>query len=180
MSTQFTFIRSLLGTAMVSGLCLPVMAADGGFFEDAKTDLLLRNYYFNRDFRDQAAPKSQIEEWAQGFILKLKSGYTPGTVGFGLDGIAMLGISSTVVALSAVPSYCRCMKAGARRTTLDVLGSLQKCVFPPPNSKSENCCQTFRCSITTMVACCRRLFAGPFSTPARLPALACRPGSTSR
>jgi hypothetical protein len=92
MSTQFTFIRSLLGTAMVSGLCLPVMAADGGFFEDAKTDLLLRNYYFNRDFRDQAAPKSQIEEWAQGFILKLKSGYTPGTVGFGLDGIAMLGI----------------------------------------------------------------------------------------
>ncbi|MBK5542182.1 OprD family porin [Pseudomonas sp. TH05] len=93
MSTPLTFTRSLLAAAMTSGLCLPVLAAeDGGFFEDAKTELLLRNYYFNRDFRDSGAPKSQVEEWAQGFILKFSSGYTPGTVGFGLDAIGMFGV----------------------------------------------------------------------------------------
>lgn len=92
MSTHFTFTRLLLGAVMASGLCPPAMAADGGFFEDAKTDLLLRNYYFNRDFRDHGAPKSQVEEWAQGGILTFNSGYTPGTVGFGLDGIAMFGV----------------------------------------------------------------------------------------
>lgn len=73
-------------------LCAPVMAQDQGFFEDSTTDLLLRNYYFNRDFRDPGAPKSNVNEWAQGFILKFNSGYTPGVVGFGVDAIAMLGL----------------------------------------------------------------------------------------
>ena len=73
-------------------LCAPVMAQEQGFFEDSTTDLLLRNYYFNRDFRDPGAPKSNVNEWAQGFILKFNSGYTPGVVGFGVDAIAMLGV----------------------------------------------------------------------------------------
>ena len=73
-------------------LCAPVMAQDQGFFEDSTTDLLLRNYYFNRDFRDPGATKSKVDEWAQGFILKFSSGFTPGVVGFGVDGIAMLGV----------------------------------------------------------------------------------------
>lgn len=73
-------------------LCAPVMAQDQGFFEDSSTDLLLRNYYFNRDFRDPGATKNKVDEWAQGFILKFSSGFTPGVVGFGVDGIAMLGV----------------------------------------------------------------------------------------
>ena len=73
-------------------LCAPVMAQDQGFFEDSTTDLLLRNYYFNRDFRDPGATKSKVNEWAQGFILKFNSGYTPGVVGFGVDAMAMLGV----------------------------------------------------------------------------------------
>ena len=73
-------------------LCAPVMAQEQGFFEDSSTDLLLRNYYFNRDFRDSGAPKSKVDEWAQGFILKFNSGYTPGVVGLGVDAIAMLGV----------------------------------------------------------------------------------------
>lgn len=73
-------------------LCAPVLAQEQGFFEGATTDLLLRNYYFNRDFRDPGASKSKVDEWAQGFILKFNSGYTPGPVGFGLDAIAMLGV----------------------------------------------------------------------------------------
>ncbi|AZD79171.1 OprD family porin [Pseudomonas chlororaphis] len=84
--------RSLAAASLALGTGLPAWAEDGGFFEDAKTDLVLRNYYFNRDFRDPGAAKSKVEEWAQGFILKFNSGYTPGLVGFGLDGIAMFGV----------------------------------------------------------------------------------------
>jgi hypothetical protein len=84
--------RALLGGAIVVALHPSAHAESGGFFEDSKTSLVLRNYYFNRDFNDPGASKSKIEEWAQGAILKFNSGYTPGVVGFGLDGIAMLGV----------------------------------------------------------------------------------------
>ncbi|MNM23839.1 Porin-like protein NicP precursor [compost metagenome] len=90
--TPCTLARSVATATLALGLSLPAWAADGGFFEDAKTDLLLRNYYFNRDFRDPGAAKSKVEEWAQGFTLKFSSGYTPGLVGFGLDAIAMFGV----------------------------------------------------------------------------------------
>lgn len=55
-----------------------------GFLEDSSGSILIRNYYFDRDFRDGSG-QSQAQEWAQGFILKLNSGYTEGRVGFGLD-----------------------------------------------------------------------------------------------
>lgn len=71
---------------------LPVLAEEAGFLEGARTDLLLRNYAFNRDFRDHAAGRSVINEWAQGFILKFNSGYTPGVVGLGVDAIGMFGL----------------------------------------------------------------------------------------
>ena len=91
--TRFPFPpRALLGGAMLLALSPAAQAESSGFFEDSKTSLLLRNYYFNRDFRDSGASRSKIEEWAQGAILKFNSGYTPGVLGFGLDGIAMLGI----------------------------------------------------------------------------------------
>lgn len=84
--------RALLGGAIVIALLPSAHAENGGFFEDSKTSLVLRNYYFNRDFNDPGASKSKIEEWAQGAIFKFNSGYTPGALGFGLDGIAMLGV----------------------------------------------------------------------------------------
>ncbi|WP_244517298.1 OprD family outer membrane porin, partial [Pseudomonas linyingensis] len=76
-------------------LALPVvaLAAEGGFIEDSTATLTARNYYFSRDFRDvPATAQSKQEEWAQGFILNFKSGYTPGPVGFGVDAIGLLGI----------------------------------------------------------------------------------------
>lgn len=83
-STQATL--SAVCACLFSGLAL----AD--FVTDAKGDLELRNFYYNRDLRDAAASQSKREEWAQGFILKLQSGYTEGPVGFGLDAMAMLGL----------------------------------------------------------------------------------------
>jgi hypothetical protein len=84
--------RALLGGAIALALMPVANAENDGFFEAAKTSLVLRNYYFNRDFNDPGASKSKVEEWAQGAILKFNSGYTPGVLGFGLDGIAMLGL----------------------------------------------------------------------------------------
>ncbi|VXC03837.1 OprD family porin [Pseudomonas sp. 8O] len=84
----------LLSTAIAA--CLPSLsqAGEGGFIEDASATLTARNYYFSRDFSDIVGPnrQSKAEEWAQGFILNVKSGYTPGPVGFGVDAIGLLGL----------------------------------------------------------------------------------------
>src|SRR5690606_2023651 len=84
----------LLSTAVVA--CLPHLsqAGEGGFIEDASASLTARNYYFSRDFSDTVGPsrQSKAEEWAQGFILNFRSGYSAGTVGFGVDAIGLLGI----------------------------------------------------------------------------------------
>ncbi|HEY6609987.1 MAG TPA: OprD family porin [Pseudomonas sp.] len=78
---------------LLSTLPLSALAADAGFIEDSTATLNARNYYFSRDFRDvPATAQSKQEEWAQGFILNFKSGYTPGPVGFGVDAIGLLGI----------------------------------------------------------------------------------------
>ncbi|BDX19726.1 MAG: outer membrane porin, OprD family [Pseudomonadales bacterium] len=69
--------------------CSSAQAA--GFADDATASLQLRNFYFNRDFRDPGA-QSKAEEWAQGFIFKAESGYTPGPLGLGVDVYAGLGI----------------------------------------------------------------------------------------
>ena len=73
-------------------MALPAVGASAaGFIEDSKASLELRNFYLNRDFRENPG-QNKREEWAQGFILNLESGYTQGTVGFGVDAIGMLGL----------------------------------------------------------------------------------------
>ncbi len=66
--------------------------ASAAFIEDSKAAVELRNFYMNRDFRQSGATQSKAEEWAQGFILKMESGYTEGSVGFGLDAVGLLGV----------------------------------------------------------------------------------------
>ena len=67
--------------------------ANAEFIKDSTAKLEARNFYMNRDLRDtSAAQQSKREEWAQGFILKAESGFTEGTVGFGLDAYAGLGL----------------------------------------------------------------------------------------
>ncbi|MCC6076539.1 OprD family porin [Pseudomonas sp. GCM10022188] len=76
--------------AILPALAVGTTQAEG-FLADSKANLQLQNYYFNRDFRE-ASGQSKREEWAQGFILDWRSGYTPGAVGFGVDAMAMLGV----------------------------------------------------------------------------------------
>lgn len=60
-----------------------------GFVEDAKFDLLLRNYYFNRDNKDGARDQ---KDWTQGIWGNFSSGYTQGTVGVGVDAFGYLAV----------------------------------------------------------------------------------------
>lgn len=63
------------------------------FLSDSKATLGMRNFYFNNDSRDGTAAPSKTEEWAQGFMLEFKSGYTEGMVGFGVDCLGLLGVT---------------------------------------------------------------------------------------
>ncbi len=82
------FTRSGIVSAGLLATVSPALMAQG-FIEDAKGKLTLRNYYFNDDYRDGGNDR---REWAQGFLLNLQSGYTEGTVGFGLDALALAGL----------------------------------------------------------------------------------------
>lgn len=82
-------------TAIASALALAGIApvSQAAFFEDSSATFETRNMYFNRDFRDgTSSQQSKRDEWAQGFMLNFESGYTEGTVGFGLDALGMVGV----------------------------------------------------------------------------------------
>lgn len=77
-------------TGGMSIVMSPLASAD--FISDSKANLSLRNLYFNNDNRDGTAAPSKTEEWGQAFMLNYQSGFTDGTVGFGLDAIGLLGL----------------------------------------------------------------------------------------
>lgn len=64
---------------LAAGLALLPSSAQAEFFADGKAGLELRNFYFNRDYRQPGASQSYSEEWAQGFLLRYESGYTEGS-----------------------------------------------------------------------------------------------------
>ncbi len=66
--------------------------ASADFIKDSRASLELRNFYFNRDFRQDSAPQSKAEEWAQGFLLRYESGFTEGPVGVGVDALGLFGV----------------------------------------------------------------------------------------
>lgn len=82
-------IRNLLCTGAALSIAGPASAA---FIDDSKASIELRNFYMNRDFRNHDATQAKAEEWAQGFLLKIESGYTEGPIGFGVDALGLLGV----------------------------------------------------------------------------------------
>lgn len=87
-----------LPLSLVAALPLAALAVEDqpdGFIEGSRLNVLARNFYFNRDDRKgQSSPTGNgySEAWAQGLIGKFESGFTQGTVGFGLDAFAMVGV----------------------------------------------------------------------------------------
>jgi hypothetical protein len=76
---------ALVGLAVSTNACAE-------FLKDSKASLEMRNFYFNRDFRQDGAAQNKAEEWAQGFLLRYESGFTEGPVGFGVDALGLLGV----------------------------------------------------------------------------------------
>jgi len=90
-SRQALLPANLLSLAVTAALLAP--AAQAAFVEDSTASLSTTNIYLNRDFREgTSAQQNKREEWGQGFLLDIQSGYTEGTVGFGLDALGMLGV----------------------------------------------------------------------------------------
>ncbi|CAD5110313.1 OprD family porin [Zestomonas carbonaria] len=67
-------------------------AAQADFIGDSKAGIEARNMYLNRDFRQDDAARAKLEEWAQAFTVRFESGFTEGTIGFGMDAIGQVGI----------------------------------------------------------------------------------------
>ena len=80
----------------IAGTCALIFpfTASADFIADSKASVELRNFYFNRDFRNgpPTAQRDSAKEWAQGAMLRFESGYTAGTVGLGIDAVGMLGL----------------------------------------------------------------------------------------
>ncbi|MBX9406916.1 OprD family porin [Pseudomonas baetica] len=81
----------LIALALV-GAALPAAAEEAGFVEGAKVNLNLRNFYINRNFTNPTKAQGKAEEWTQSFILDAKSGFTQGTVGFGMDVLGLYSV----------------------------------------------------------------------------------------
>lgn len=74
------------------GIAAPLVTSQTdakGFVEGSKLDLLVRNYYYNRNKTDGAVDD---KDWTQGLHGLFKSGYTQGTVGVGVDAFGYLGL----------------------------------------------------------------------------------------
>ncbi|AZE24225.1 OprD family porin [Pseudomonas chlororaphis] len=90
-------LKPLWLLALLSGGA-PALAAQSaqdtpGFLEGASLEVLSRNFYLNNDYRSPTpAGKSYKQEWAQGFIASFESGFTPGTIGVGVDAHGFLGL----------------------------------------------------------------------------------------
>jgi hypothetical protein len=79
----------VLGLASATPAVAAGQADAKGFVEDSSLNVLLRNAFINRDYRDGNQDK---REWGQGIIANFESGFTQGTVGFGVDAFAAYGL----------------------------------------------------------------------------------------
>lgn len=105
-NTRDNFMRfSPLFLGLVAAATLQTGHANN-FIDDSNVTLTARNYFFDRDYK-QGDSFPAARDWAQGFIFKANSGYTPGIIGFGLDlqafaGFNLLGDSTDGYAASGL------------------------------------------------------------------------------
>ncbi len=61
--------------------------------DEAGWSLLSRNYFLHNDYRSPSGSgQNYRQEWAQGFIGEVRSGFTDGTLGVGLDAHGFVGL----------------------------------------------------------------------------------------
>ena len=96
MNNKSIYGLSLISLGMSMGqVAVAVEQKPEGFIEGSTFSILNRNLYLNRDYRKgQSSPTGNgySAEWAHGIIGRFESGFTQGTVGFGIDAFAMEGL----------------------------------------------------------------------------------------
>lgn len=76
---------------LLSSTIMPIQATtsqidSNGLLEDSSFKGLYKNFYFYRNFLNEPSSKQNwAKEWVQGIMLDYSSGFTQGTIGFGLD-----------------------------------------------------------------------------------------------
>ncbi|WP_223456553.1 MULTISPECIES: OprD family outer membrane porin [unclassified Pseudomonas] len=84
--------KSTLALAVAVGV-LAQQAGAAGFLEDSKASISSRTMYYDADMREGAStPANRQRETAEGLKFDYLSGFTQGTVGFGIDAQALVGI----------------------------------------------------------------------------------------
>ena len=118
-----------------------------GFIEDSQWNLLNRSVYDRRDYRHGALsngarnaykPRSQrsdlAEEWAYGLMADYASGFTTGTLGFGLDAhVIPPGNWTVAVGAPGRHGYWRWTMTANPRSSSAAVAQLPNCAFPQPN-----------------------------------------------
>lgn len=82
--------RAIALAALGASIAVPSLA-QAEFLKDSKASLGLRNFYYDNDNHEPNATNDE-KVWAQAFRVDYLSGFTEGTVGFGLDVTAALGV----------------------------------------------------------------------------------------
>ncbi|PZP22826.1 OprD family porin [Pseudomonas kuykendallii] len=92
--------RAIALAALGASIAVPSLA-QAEFLKDSKATLGLRNFYYDNDNHEPFVPSLTTptrpggydqREWAQAFRFDYISGFTEGTVGFGLDVTGTLGL----------------------------------------------------------------------------------------
>ena len=79
--TQKLLLAAVIQAALISTAFASEQSESKGFVEDAEGSILFRTGYLSRDKKDG---KEDTRSSAQTAMFKLESGYTQGTVGFGV------------------------------------------------------------------------------------------------
>lgn len=88
MRATLLFCAPLLATPWVTA----AHADTPALLSDATLNVLSRNFYLNNDTRTGHNGDSYNREWAQGFIGRFESGFSPGVLGVGVDAHGFVGL----------------------------------------------------------------------------------------
>ena len=160
-------VQARLALAIAAASLAPLAQAD--FIEDSHATLQTQNIYLNRDFREGTG-QSKREEWSQGFLLNIESGFTEGTVGFGLDAMGMLGIKLDSGGGRTGTDLLPVHDDGSTPDEFSRLGLTAKAKSPKPSCATAATSPKPRWSRPATAAPCPRCSRAPRWNPASWPA----------
>lgn len=166
------FTLSLCGLAVAAAFSHTALASQQseaqGFIQDSSFNLLNRAFYFNRDFRNggfngagtnankPGQENGYREEAAYGIMGFFESGFTQGTVGFGVDAYGFLGIrldgggGRTGTLLAPIGSD------GEPEREWSEAGGVVNCECRTPCSNTVSSNSPTLLSVRAMRVCCRK------------------------